>query len=201
MPKSHRLIYILYAIIWLLLAINPRYRGDWLLENLLVFFFVPFIIWMDYKQRYTLPSVILIALFAILHSVGSHYTYAQMEYFNAITNFFHFERNHFDRVVHFLFGLLTFRILFEMSINVTKNAKSTLLFTLLLIIAISTVYELLEWLAAAIFNPELGLAFLGTQGDVWDAQKDILLAMIGGMINILFYGSYRRLWQQKEGEK
>ncbi|MEY3001805.1 MAG: hypothetical protein RLZZ428_180 [Pseudomonadota bacterium] len=201
MPKSHRLIYLCYGIIWLLLAINPRYRGDWLLENLLVFVFVPLMIWIDFKHRYTTLSLLLIAIFAALHAVGSHYTYAQMEHFNVITNFFHFERNHFDRVVHFLFGLLTFRILFEMSTSITKNTKTTLLYTLMLIISISTVYEILEWLAAAILNPELGLAFLGTQGDVWDAQKDILVAIIGGMINILFYRHYQLLWNEKEGKK
>jgi putative membrane protein len=117
-----------------------------------------------------------------------------MEHFNAVTHFFGFERNHFDRFVHFLFGLLVFRILFEMIASSTVSTKSALTFTLTMVISISTFYEILEWLAAIIFHPELGMAFLGTQGDEWDAHKDTVLAMLGALINIAFYQNYTRLW-------
>ena len=155
---------------------------------------------MDHKHHYTLPSLISLLIFASLHSLGSHYTYAEMEHFNAITEFFGFERNHFDRFVHLLFGLLVFRILFEMIASYTVSIKSALLFTLTMIISISTFYEMLEWLAAVILHPELGMAFLGTQGDVWDAHKDTSLAMLGALINIAFYQSYKHLWLSKRGD-
>lgn len=197
MPKSHKLVYILYVVVWIIMAINPKYPQDWLLENVLVFLIFPFIVWMDKKNNYTLLSVIFLLIFASLHSLGSHYTYAEMEHFNTITDFFGFERNHFDRLVHFLFGLLTFRMLFEMISPNIATVKTALLFTVTMIISISTLYEMLEWLAVVILHPELGMAFLGTQGDVWDAQKDTILAITGALINIAFYQNYKHLWFAK----
>lgn len=193
MPKSHKLVYAIYVLVWIIMAINPKYPNDWLLENVLVFLVFPFIVWMDQKHHYSLISIILLLVFASLHSLGTHYTYAEMEHFDVITQFFGFERNHFDRLVHFLFGLLLFRILFEMITPGLNNIKTALLFTFTMIVSISTLYEILEWLAAITFNPELGIAFLGTQGDVWDAQKDTIAAMIGALINIAFYKSYKKL--------
>lgn len=197
MEKSHKIIYGIYILIWIIMAINPKYPEDWLLENILVFLFFPFVLWSDIKYKYTLLSIFFLLIFASLHSLGSHFTYAQMEYFNFITQFFGFERNHFDRVVHFLFGLLVFRILFEIITVYSNSVKSSLFFTFSLVVCIATIYELLEWLAAVTFYPELGMAFLGTQGDIWDAHKDTLLACIGAFINIIFYRSYKKLWSLK----
>jgi len=197
MPKSHKLVYALYVVVWIIMAINPKYPHDWLLENVLIFIFFPFLFFMDKKHHYTLLSIIFLLIFASLHSLGSHYTYAEMEHFDVITQFFGFERNHFDRLVHFLFGLLTFRVLFEMITEGTNTVKTALLFTFTMIVSISTVYELLEWLAAVILRPDLGMAFLGTQGDVWDAHKDTALATAGALINIAFYQSYKHLWLSK----
>ena len=198
MPKSHKLAFALYVVVWTIMAIDPKYPQDWLIENVLVFIFFPFILWMDKKHQYTLPSLVFLLIFASLHSLGSHYTYSEMEHFNAVTHFFGFERNHFDRFVHFLFGLLVFRILFEMILDVTTTAKTALLFTFTVILSISSFYEMLEWLAAVILHPELGMAFLGTQGDVWDAHKDTALAMVGALINILFYPRYKHLWHERK---
>ena len=100
MPKSHKLVYAIYVLVWIIMAINPKYPQDWLLENVLVFLVFPFIVWMDKKHNYSLLSIILLLMFASLHSLGSHYTYAEMEHFDGITQFFGFERNHFDRLVH-----------------------------------------------------------------------------------------------------
>jgi len=193
MPKSHKLVYAIYVLVWIIMAINPKYPQDWLLENVLVFLVFPFIVWMDKKHNYSLISIILLLIFASLHSLGTHYTYAEMEHFNVITQFFGFARNHFDRLVHFLFGLLLFRILFEMITPGISSVKTALLFTFTMIISISTLYEMLEWLAAITFHPELGIAFVGTQGDVWDAQQDMLAAMIGALINMAFYKNYKKL--------
>ena len=193
MQRSHKIVYTVYVLVWIIMAINPRYRQDWLLENILVFLVFPLIVWMDTKYRFTLTGLILLLVFASLHSLGAHFTYAKMEYFDVITQFFGFERNNFDRVVHFLFGLLTFRIIFEMIMPNVLKLSSALLFTFTMVVSISALYEILEWLAAIIFHPELGLAFLGTQGDIWDSQKDTLVAMIGALINLAFYKNYKKL--------
>lgn len=194
MPKSHKLVYALYIVVCIVMAINPKYPDAWLLENVLVILIFPFIIWMDSKHHYTLTSIMLLFLFASLHSLGSHYTYAEMELFDVITQYFGFERNHFDRFVHFLFGLLLFRILFEMTTSDIDTFKKSLLFTFTMIITIATLYELAEWLVATILYPKLGMAFLGTQGDIWDAHKDIVVAIIGALINMAYYSNYKHLW-------
>lgn len=201
MPNSHKIVYTLYIVVWIIMAINPKYPADWLIENVLVFIFFPFIIWMDKKHQFTLLSMIFLLVFASLHSLGSHYTYAQMEHFNTITQFFGFERNHYDRLVHFLFGLLMFRVLFEMIIMTFNTAKAALFFTVTLVLSISSLYELLEWAAVLVVEPELGMAFLGIQGDIWDAHKDAALAFLGALINTVFYRSYQRLWQFKRESK
>jgi len=92
--------------------------------------------------------------------------------------------------VHFLFGLLAFRALFELLTPGITRIRTALLFTFTMVVTISTFYEILEWLAAIIFHPELGIAFLGTQGDVWDSQKDIIAAILGALVNLFFYKSY-----------
>lgn len=194
MPKSHQLIYGIYIIVWTIMAINPKYPNAWLLENVLVFLFFPFVIWMDLKHRFSIAALIMLLVFASLHSLGSHFTYAEMEYFNVISNWMGFERNHFDRVVHFLFGLLLFRIIFEIVISFVKTFRSAIFFTITLILSISTLYEIIEWLAAIIFYPELGIAFLGIQGDVWDSQKDTIAAFFGAMLNLIFYRKYRDIY-------
>jgi len=193
MPKSHKLVYGIYVVVWIIMAINPKHPQDWLLENVLVFLFFPFVVWMDKRHNYSLLSIILLLIFASLHSLGSHYTYAEMEHFDAITQFFGFERNHFDRLVHFLFGLLLFRILFEMITPGIATVKTALIYTFTMIISISALYEIVEWFAVIIFHPELGSAFLGTQGDVWDSQQDTLVATIGALINMAFYKNYKKL--------
>jgi len=176
------------------MAIDPKYPSDWLLENVLVFLFFPFLVWMDFKHHFSVVALSMLLVFASLHSLGSHFTYAEMEYFDFITKWMGFERNHFDRVVHFLFGLLVFRTLFELVAIKIKTFRAAMFFTFTLVLSISTLYEIIEWLAAIIFHPELGIAFLGTQGDVWDSQKDTVAACLGAMLNLLFYRKYRDIY-------
>ncbi len=201
MPKSHILVYAVYVAIWIITAIDPKYADDWLVENVLVFLIFPLIVYMDSKHHYTLTGLLLLLIFASMHSLGAHYTYAEMEYFNSITSFFGFERNHYDRLVHFAFGLLLFRILFEMLMPGIRSVKKALFFTFTVVVSISTLYELLEWLAVVVLHPELGIAFLGTQGDVWDAHKDILAALIGALINFFFYRNYDTLLHTVNNKK
>lgn len=198
MPNSHKIVYGIYIVVWAIMAINPKYPDDWLLENVLVFLIFPYIVWMDRKHHYTLTAIILLLIFASLHSLGSHYTYAEMEYFDVITQLFGFERNHFDRVVHFLFGLLLFKILFEMSTTHITHFRTAMFMTFTLVVSIAALYEIVEWLAVIILHPELGQAFLGTQGDIWDAQKDTLLAIVGALINLIFFQShYKNLLDER----
>jgi len=187
MPKSHKVLYALYILIWIFLAINPKYPEDWLLENVLVFIFFPIIIWVDLKFKLSLSSIAFMLIFGILHSIGSHYTYSEVPYLQDFTSIFGSDRNNFDRLVHFSLGLLIFKPLFEIVRRCTSGFNSALVFTFTTIATIATTYELIEWAAATLFHPDLGSAFLGTQGDEWDAQKDTLVALIGASINIFIF--------------
>jgi len=177
-----RLLWSSYAIIWLLLAIRPNDRDDWLLENLLVFVAVPIVIWLQRRLPFSNRALILLWIFFVLHAIGAHYTYAEMPWITPLTDYFAWQRNHYDRLVHFLFGLLLFRPLAEQLSTAFPHKGSRLVVTLLVLFSASGMYEIIEWLATEWTHPELGIAFLGTQGDQWDAQKDMVLAHLGALL-------------------
>ena len=184
----------LYVVVWIVTAINPLHPDDWLLENVLVFTFVPILV-LTYK-RFPLSdlSYVVITLFMILHSVGAHYTYAEVPFGFWMQETFHLSRNHYDRLVHFSFGLLMAYPIREVFLRVahTKGFWSYYL-PLDVTLAFSALYEIMEWAAAAATNPELGIAYLGTQGDVWDAQKDMGSAAIGALCCMLLTAIIRAM--------
>lgn len=196
-PASHKWVYASFVLIWIILAINPKYPEDWLLENVLVFALFPLVIWLDRRYHFSLLSLLLLLIFTSLHELGAHFTYAEMKFFDPITHFFGFSRNHFDRVVHFLYGLMLFRPTFEILSRYVRSSGAAILFTFSMIVSISAFYEILEWAATMIFHPDLGIAFLGIQGDVWDAQKDTLAAILGATINaVLFRSVYLKVFEE-----
>jgi len=181
-------LFIFYIVIWILLALNPWYRDDWLLENLLVFIALPILLWSDHKIHFSTASAFMLFLFFVLHGVGAHYTYSEMPWFSPITHFFGFDRNHYDRVIHFLFGFLLFLPFYEFFSSFQKAAIHTFLFTSVFLIAASGMYEIIEWVATQITHPDLGMAFLGVQGDQWDAQKDMACSYLGTLLaSLVFY--------------
>lgn len=198
MMISHRnyllTLALLFAVLWIILAIDPWYRQDWALENALVVVFAV-IIAASYKH---LPlsrvSYTLIFIFLCLHEIGAHYTYAEVPYdaaFLALTGhsfneLVGWERNNFDRVIHFVYGLLLAYPMREVFLRVA-NVRGFWGYFLPLDITMSTsmIFELFEWGAAEVFGGELGMAYLGTQGDVWDAHKDMALASLGALCSML----------------
>lgn len=181
----------LFLAVWAGLAIDPLYPHDWLLENVLVFVFVPVVVasfrWLPLSRL----SYGLIFLFLCLHSLGAHYTYAEVPYdswFKALTGYslngaLGWQRNHFDRFVHFTYGLLLAYPIRELFLRVA-DARGFWGYFLPLDLTMSTsmLFELIEWAAAEVFGGDLGIAYLGTQGDVWDAHKDMALASLGALI-------------------
>jgi putative membrane protein len=178
---------ILYLVVWSLLAIDPWYRSDWLLENILVFIALPIILWSEKKYGFSTASTWMLFTFFILHAIGAHYTYSEMPFFTLVTEFFGFERNHYDRLVHFMFTFLLFLPFYEFFTSFQKLKYNALLITVLFLVALSGVYEVLEWGATEMTHPELGTAFLGMQGDSWDAQKDMTASYMGILFFILFW--------------
>lgn len=183
-----------FVLVWIALAIRPWYRPDWLLENALVFVILPLLILMHRHLPLSKISYFLVFIFLCMHEVGAHYTYAEVPYdqwFEALTGKGLNERvgwyrNHYDRVIHFLWGLCIAYPIREIFLRVSRGRGFwAYLLPLLVVISTSTIFELLEWAAAIVFGGDLGIAYLGTQGDVWDAQKDMSLAALGGLIATL----------------
>ena len=194
MPSHRRyfqILAVLFLIVFGLLAIDPSYRHDWALENVLVLAFAGFLVFCYYRFPLSRISYTLIFLFMVLHQVGAHYTYAEVPYDEFLLANFGFslneamgwERNHFDRLVHFLYGLLLAYPIREVFCRIV-NARGFWAYFLPLDVTMSTsmIFELFEWGAAEFFGGDLGIAYLGTQGDVWDAHKDMALASIGALI-------------------
>lgn len=187
---------ILYAFVWVVLAINPYDRADWLLENILVFLLLIYLASTFKVFKYTIPSYSMFFIFLLLHTYGAHYSYTTTPIDEFIHKFISFKRDNFDRIVHFSFGLLLVYPIKEMIERIVKVKKLWAnIFSVLTILAFAGFYELIEMWVAVIFVPELGPLFLGTQGDVWDTQHDIELAFFGSMLTItlssvleLFFG-------------
>jgi len=188
------LLTALLAIEFVILAIAPHDRKDWMLENALVVLFVGAMVATYRKLTLSRISYFLIFVFLSLHLLGAHYTYSLVpydEWFRAVTGsslneLVGWERNNFDRVLHFLYGLLLAYPVREVFLRVARlRGFWGYLFPLDITMSTSMLYELIEWGAAAFFGGELGQAFLGTQGDAWDAHKDMALASCGALIAMM----------------
>jgi putative membrane protein len=177
-----------WLAVWAVCAISPNNRTDWLLENLLTFAFVGALLATFRRFRFSDRSYVQMAIFMVLHAIGGHYTYSQVPVGDWLRDALGLARNHFDRIVHFSFGLLMMRPMRELGFrNAPKLGRfAKLYFSVAGIGLWSMGYEILEWLVATIVDPSAGAAYLGTQGDEWDAQKDMGLALVGALIAALF---------------
>jgi putative membrane protein len=175
------------------MAVSPVDRGDWLIENLLALSFITVLI-LTYR-RFPLSdfSYFLITVFMTLHAVGAHYTYAQVPLGYWLQESFHLSRNHFDRIVHFAFGLLMTYPFRELLLR-TAHVKGAWAYVVPvnLALAFSGMFEIIESWVARVVSPELGDAYLGTQGDIWDSQKDMTAALAGALLCMLLVASFQK---------
>jgi putative membrane protein len=199
------------VVLWVALAIEPHDRSDWLLENVLLVAGAAVLVGTRRRLRLSGLSYTLILVFLCLHIIGAHYTYAEVPYdaaFRQLTGhsfneMLGWERNNYDRVVHFTYGLLLVYPIRELFLRVA-NVRGFWGYFLPLDLTMSTsmVYELIEWVAAVWFGGDLGAAFLGSQGDEWDAHKDMALASLGALItmaataivNAIYQRDFAREW-------
>ena len=177
-----------YLPVWAICAIGPNSRADWLLENLLTFVGLAFLLFGYRRFRFSDRAYLQITAFMILHAIGGHYTYAEVPLGRWVGDALGLARNHYDRVVHFSFGLLMLRPMRELGFRGDRDLGrfGNLYFSVAGVGLWSMLYEVIEWLVAATVDPAAGTAYLGTQGDEWDAQKDMAVALLGALIAALF---------------
>ena len=182
-----------YAALFIVLAIDPMDRTIWFAENLTVWIILLVILGLYFSGvRFSKWAYGLMFVLIYLHTIGGHYSFALVP-FGWVSDFFGFSRNHFDRIAHFSVGFYAFAIA-EWLWNKKLVANRFLLFTypVFVIATIAMSYELVEWIFAVSTAPEAGLAYLGSQGDIWDAQKDMLADTLGAISATLLFFVVRK---------
>ena len=175
-----------FGLFWIGLAFDPVDRRDWFLENLLTVGFVAVLLLTYRRFTFSRTSYVLMAVFLVFHTIGAHYTYAEVPIGFWFQQTLHLSRNPFDRIAHFAYGLLLVYPLREMLVRLA-GVKGMWSFYLPAsgILAQSGLFEVIEAVVAMIVSPELGSMYLGTQGDEWDAQKDMAAAFAGSILTMI----------------
>lgn len=180
-------------LLWSVTAIEPWYPRDWLLENLLVFAYAALLVFTYRRFAFSNLSYGLFTVFLSLHLVGAHYTYAEVPFGHWLREALALQRNPYDRIVHFAFGLLVAVPFREVLLRAAGLKPSWVGFvTVTCVLGFSGFYECLEAATAMVVSPELGAAYLGTQGDEWDGTKDMMMAAAGAALAMAVVGAMRR---------
>jgi len=191
--SKHFIIHVTFLAIVLIVfiwsVIKPSSYLDWLAEVSPGIIAIIIVVCIYNKFRFTTISYFIIALLSILTFIGGHYTYSEVPLFNWIKEEFNLQRNHYDRFGHFLKGLLTI-VIREILIRKTPLTKGAWLtgISISILLAIAALYEIIEWLSTRISKGSKGAKdFLGMQGDRWDAQWDMFLALLGTIFTLLLF--------------
>jgi putative membrane protein len=184
---------LLFLLAWALTFIGTTDRANWFTENVLTAVFIGGLIWGHSRFCFSDLSFTLMFVYILLHIYGAMYTYAENPLGYWLQELVQSGRNHYDRIVHFSFGFLLaypmrdyFKNHFQWPVWVcwVLPVEITLSF--------SGAYEMIEWAVAQVFFPAQGHAYLGTQGDIWDAQKDMVLAFSGAVLAMVVASLLRR---------
>ena len=188
------IVWFVTALLLGISLIRPIYPQEQYLQHTPTLFAMILFAWAIHKRWLGTLSVISISLFILLHIIGARYIYSNVPYDIwsqhlcgcSLSDTFQWERNHFDRLVHFCFGLLTVLPVYEICRRYLQCSHTwSLMMALMTVLSVSAVYEVFEWGLAVIMSPEHAEAYNGQQGDIWDAQKDMALALVGGLVTIL----------------
>ena len=171
--------------------INPKDLFTWFLEVIPAIIGLIVLAFTYKKFKLTTVLYILILIHSIILMIGGHYTYAQVPFFDYIKEFFELERNNYDKVGHFAQGFIPAMIAREIIIrkNIIQINSWRNFFTICFALALSAIYELIEWWVALATN-EASNDFLGTQGYIWDTQSDMAWALFGAIFALIFLSKY-----------
>jgi putative membrane protein len=172
-----------YLAFWIALAIRPLDRGDWLLENVLIFATAAVLISTYWRFRLSNLSYALILMFLVFHTISAHYTYAKVPIGFWVKDWLHLERNHYDRAIHFSFGFLLLYPMRELLIRSARAYRNWATWlAVAALCALSSFFEIIEAVVAQIVAPDLGIAYLGTQGRHLECAKGHGAAFVGAVI-------------------
>jgi putative membrane protein len=181
----------LWLVEFLVLGVRPYDRGVWIAENIPVVMVVVFLVVAYRWFRFSDLAYLLMSVFIFLHTIGGHYTFERVP-FDWVTKLIGAERNHYDRVAHFSVGLYAFAIAeFIERRQLSRSRWLTGLFAVFAIGTVALAYEIFEWRYAIHADPAAGIAVLGSQGDPWDAQKDMLADTLGAICATFLYFAKR----------
>ena len=187
-----------YVLLFIWGAINPYDRATWWAENIPIVAVVTTLVVM-YRRgvRFSPLAYVLMAVLPYWHTVGGHYTFERVP-FDWFDRTFGFQRNMFDRIGHFSVGFFAFGMLEYLLSRQKMSRTLACMFAIFAIGFVAMSYELIEWLYAAYGgNAAAGANFLGSQGDVWDAQKDMLMDTLGAIAATLLYLALRGVSRQR----
>lgn len=195
MKTTKTILFFIVILIGVLTCIHPIFPRDQYLQHIgTILLLIPMVADLR-KSRMPMSAFIGIALFTLLHIIGARYVYSNVPYKEwsvslglVGADFFQDPRNHYDRFVHFSFGVLLFPFLIYLcKERLRQKPLIAILIAWLVIQTGSMIYEMFEWLITVVMSPATADSYNGQQGDMWDAQKDMALAFIGSTIAALFY--------------
>lgn len=178
----------IYIVEFIVAGINPYDRATWYAENIPIVLLVAFIVFLYFKNiRFSNTAYVLMFILPFWHTIGGHYTFAPVP-FDWFNNFFGFERNMFDRIGHFVMGFYAFPIVeYLVTRGLVAKKWIAVTYAVFAVAFIAVFYEWIEWWFAEIWGGDAGAAFLGSQGDIWDAQKDMLMDVLGALSAAVLY--------------
>ena len=186
-------LFALYLVEFAVLAIRPVSRPTWISENVTALVIVVPLVWM-YRRgvRFSNAAYLFMSVLIYLHTIGGHYTFSEVP-FGWVTDLIGAQRNHFDRVAHFTVGFYAYAILEFIEVRRLSSRRAfSLVVALSMILAVAALFELVEWIYAVSADPVAGAEFLGSQGDIWDAQKDMLADGLGAVLACAVYAIVHR---------
>lgn len=192
MKNIFPILVVIYILEFIILGIAPFDRATWFAENLPMVLIVLALVLTYRKFQFSNLSYIFMFVLIYLHTIWGHYTFANVP-FGFVTDLFWFERNHFDRIAHFSVGFYAYPLA-EILVRHYKVQHNFIIyfFPLCFIAAVAGIYEVIEWIYADLSAPEAGLAFLWSQWDIWDAQKDILADTLGAIFSLSIFALFNK---------
>ncbi|PID78361.1 MAG: hypothetical protein CSB21_00580 [Deltaproteobacteria bacterium] len=191
MKKYPHILAVFFSVFFVILSINPVDRTVWAAEVIPVIGVFVALVFTFNKFRFSNTAYTLMAIWLFWHTIGGHYTFANVP-FGFVSDLFGFERNHFDRVGHFAIGFYAFAMAEFLFKKKYASRNFSMVSGLFFIMSVACAYEIIEWIYAVYDGGNAGLEFLGSQGDIWDAQKDMLADTLGAITSLVVFYFYSR---------